>query len=99
MEPRGTILPVYFVADESASMAPHIGELNDGLLSLQDALQRGLGVAHQILVVHDGMGHRFQRPADPLVDQLIAEDVLEETAVLANHRVDLPLGSRTRCTG
>lgn len=40
MEPRGAILPIYFVADESASMSPHIGELNHGLLSLQDALQR-----------------------------------------------------------
>jgi uncharacterized protein YegL len=40
VEPRGAILPVYFVADQSASMAPHIAELNHGLLSLQDALQR-----------------------------------------------------------
>ena len=40
MEPRGAILPIYFVADESGSMGPHIGELNHGLLSLQDALQR-----------------------------------------------------------
>ena len=40
MEPRGAILPIYFVADESGSMSRHIGELNHGLLSLQDALQR-----------------------------------------------------------
>ena len=40
MEPRGVILPIYFVADESGSMGRHIGELNRGLLSLQDALQR-----------------------------------------------------------
>lgn len=40
MEPRGQILLVYFVADESGSMQPNIGELNEGLLSLQDALQR-----------------------------------------------------------
>jgi uncharacterized protein YegL len=40
MEPLGTLLPVYFVADQSASMTPYIGELNQGLLSLQDALQR-----------------------------------------------------------
>lgn len=38
-EPRGTVLPVYFVADESGSMGPHIHELNDGLISLLDALQ------------------------------------------------------------
>lgn len=39
MEPRGGILPIYFIADESGSMAPNIGELNDGLVSLQEALQ------------------------------------------------------------
>jgi uncharacterized protein YegL len=40
VEPRGTILPIYLIADESMSMGPHIGELNHGLISLQDALQR-----------------------------------------------------------
>ncbi|MQY25987.1 vWA domain-containing protein [Nocardia aurantia] len=38
-EPLGTVLPVYFVADESGSMYPHVGELNQGLTSLLDALQ------------------------------------------------------------
>ncbi|MCX4094636.1 vWA domain-containing protein [Nocardia sp. alder85J] len=38
-EPLGTVLPVYFVADESGSMYPYIGELNQGLTSLLDALQ------------------------------------------------------------
>ena len=32
-----------------------------------------------------------ERTADLLVDQLVAEDVLEEAAMLAHHRVDLPL--------
>lgn len=40
MEPRGSILLVYFVADESGSMGRNIGDLNDGLASLHDALQR-----------------------------------------------------------
>jgi len=40
VEPRGRVLLVYFVADESGSMEPYISELNDGLLSLQAALQR-----------------------------------------------------------
>jgi uncharacterized protein YegL len=40
MEPKGNVLLVYFVADESGSMAPHISDLNDGLLNLQAALQR-----------------------------------------------------------
>ena len=48
MEPTGTILPVYFVADESASMGPHIGELNRGLLDLQDALQRDPHAASKV---------------------------------------------------
>ncbi len=39
MEPQGSVLPVYFVADESGSMMSNIGELNSGLMSLQDALQ------------------------------------------------------------
>ena len=48
MEPTGTILPVYFVADESASMGPHIGELNRGLLDLQDALQHDPHAASKV---------------------------------------------------
>jgi uncharacterized protein YegL len=38
-EPLGTILPVYFVADESNSMSEVVGELNNGLRSLLDRLQ------------------------------------------------------------
>ena len=41
--------------------------------------------------MHDTMRHRFQRTADLLVDQLIAEDVLEKTGMLPHHGVDLPL--------
>lgn len=40
MEPKGSILLVYFVADESGSMEPNVGELNEGLITLQDELQR-----------------------------------------------------------
>ena len=40
MEPQGKVLLIYFVADESGSMGNNIGELNDGLISLQDSLQR-----------------------------------------------------------
>jgi uncharacterized protein YegL len=38
-EPLATILPVYFVADESNSMSEDVGQLNQGLRSLLDALQ------------------------------------------------------------
>jgi uncharacterized protein YegL len=37
-EPIGNVLPIYFVADESGSMAGNMGELNAGLRSLLDAL-------------------------------------------------------------
>ncbi|MCP3810860.1 hypothetical protein NLX62_00650 [Mycobacteriaceae bacterium Msp059] len=40
MEPMGKVLPIYFVADESGSMQPYVDELNQGLVSLHDALQR-----------------------------------------------------------
>ena len=40
VEPKGSILLVYFVADESGSMGRNIDELNEGLASLHDALQR-----------------------------------------------------------
>jgi len=40
VEPKGSILLVYFVADESGSMARNIGELNEGLITLQDELQK-----------------------------------------------------------
>ncbi|OBH55017.1 hypothetical protein A5687_03305 [Mycobacterium mantenii] len=40
VEPKGSVLLVYFVADESGSMARNISELNDGLVELQDALQK-----------------------------------------------------------
>ena len=59
---------------------------------LQDALQGARRIAHQILVMHHAVRDRFQRPADLLVDQLVAEDVLEKAAMLARHGVDLPLG-------
>jgi uncharacterized protein YegL len=35
---RGVLLPVYFLADESRSMTNYVGELNDGLASLHEAL-------------------------------------------------------------
>ncbi|MEH0418352.1 vWA domain-containing protein [Streptomyces sp. B21-083] len=35
---RGHLLPVYVLADESGSMINHIGDLNDGLRSLHQAL-------------------------------------------------------------
>lgn len=38
-EPKGSVLPIYFVADESGSMEKNVDELNKGLVSLLDALQ------------------------------------------------------------
>lgn len=39
-ENSGNVLPVYVVADESASMTPVVGELNAGLAALHSALLR-----------------------------------------------------------
>lgn len=67
MEPRGTILPVYFVADQSASMAQHMGELNHGLLSLQDALQRDPHAASKVrfsVIGFSDDAFTFLEPAD-----------------------------------
>lgn len=37
-ENRGSLLPVYVLADESGSMTKHLGELNQGLQSLHGTL-------------------------------------------------------------
>jgi uncharacterized protein YegL len=80
MEPRGTILPVYFVADESASMGPHIGELNRGLLDLQDALQRDPHAASKVrfsVIGFSDEAFTYLEPADlrmaPQLPELTAQ--------------------------
>ena len=80
MEPLGTLLPVYFVADQSASMTPHIGELNDGLLSLQDALQRESFAAAKVrfsVIGFSDDAFTYLEPADlrsaPLLPDLVAQ--------------------------
>lgn len=80
MEPRGAILPVYFVADESASMGHHIGELNQGLLSLQDALQRESFAAAKVrfsVIGFSDDAFTYLEPADlrtaPQLPQLTAQ--------------------------
>ena len=80
MEPRGAILPVYFVADESGSMGPHIGELNDGLLSLQDALQRESFAAAKVrfsVIGFSDTAFTYLEPADlrtaPRMPELTAQ--------------------------
>lgn len=39
-EPKGNVLPIYFVADESGSMADDVDKLNEGLASLLDELHK-----------------------------------------------------------
>lgn len=46
--PEGNVLPVYFVADESGSMAPVVDELNRGLAHLRDALRTEPMVAAKV---------------------------------------------------
>lgn len=38
-EPRGNLLPVYFVADHSGSMYDQVNDLNQGLIGLLDAMR------------------------------------------------------------
>ncbi|OBI03589.1 hypothetical protein A5715_07310 [Mycolicibacter heraklionensis] len=67
MEPQGTILPVYFVADESGSMTPNIAELNEGLISLQDALQKESFAAAKVrfsVIGFSDNAHTYLEPAD-----------------------------------
>jgi uncharacterized protein YegL len=45
---RGHLLPVYVLADESYSMAPHVGELNSGMVSLHEALRSEPMVAAKV---------------------------------------------------
>jgi uncharacterized protein YegL len=47
-EPAGILLPIYFVADESGSMAGNIDELNAGLNSLLDALHLQSAAARKV---------------------------------------------------
>ena len=67
VEPQGRILLVYFVADESGSMDPYIGELNDGLLSLQAALQREPWAAGKVrfsVIGFSATAFTYLEPAD-----------------------------------
>lgn len=67
MEPQGTILPVYFVADESGSMTPNIGELNEGLITLQDALQKESFAAAKVrfsVIGFSDTAHTYLEPSD-----------------------------------
>jgi uncharacterized protein YegL len=67
MEPKGSILIVYFVGDESASMGHHIDELNVGLSSLLDALQRESFAAAKVrfsVIGFSGTAFTYLEPAD-----------------------------------
>jgi uncharacterized protein YegL len=67
VEPQGTILPVYFIADESMSMTPNIRELNDGLTSLQDALQKQSFAAAKVrfsVIGFSDTAQTYLEPAD-----------------------------------
>jgi uncharacterized protein YegL len=47
-EPIGTVLPVYFVADESGSMLGYVSILNEGLKDLQRAMMKDSMAASKI---------------------------------------------------
>jgi uncharacterized protein YegL len=67
VEPKGSILLVYFVADESGSMGRNISELNGGLASLHDALQRESFAAAKIrlsVIGFSDTAFTYLEPAD-----------------------------------
>lgn len=67
MEPAGKVLPVYFVADESGSMSPYVNELNQGLASLHDALQRESFAAAMVrfsVIGFADRAHTYLEPED-----------------------------------
>jgi uncharacterized protein YegL len=75
-EPKGSILLVYFVADESGSMGPHIDELNAGLSSLHDSLQRESFAAAKVRLSVVGFSESaftYLEPADLRVLQGMPE--------------------------
>ena len=65
--PEGNVLPVYFVADESASMSSVIGELNSGLETLLDTMQGESMAAAKVrfcVIGFSNTAHRYLEPAD-----------------------------------
>ena len=65
--PEGNVLPVYFVADESASMAPVIGELNSGLETLLDTMQGASMAAAKVrfsVIGFSATARSYLEPAD-----------------------------------
>jgi uncharacterized protein YegL len=87
VEPRGAILLVYFVADESGSMKANIGELNAGLVNLQDSLQRQPFSAAKIrfsVIGFSDTAFTYLEPADlrtaPRMPELTAQGLTSYSA-------------------
>jgi uncharacterized protein YegL len=67
VEPKGSVLLVYFVADESGSMGRNIVELNEGLASLHDTLQRDSFAAAKVrfsVIGFSDTAFTYLEPAD-----------------------------------
>lgn len=65
MEPQGAIIPTYVVADQSGSMDDCIGELNEGLMSLLDGLQRQPFAASKVRFSVIGFSDRARTYMEP----------------------------------
>ncbi len=77
--PIAKVLPIYFVADESGSMYPHVGELNQGLVSLLDAMQSETMAAAKIRFCIIGFNESVRCYLEPS-DLRQLEDMPELTA-------------------
>ncbi len=78
-EPRGKVLPVYFIADESGSMCNEVKQLNEGLVSLLDAMQSETMAAAKIRFCMVGFNESVRCYLEPS-DLRQLEDMPELTA-------------------
>ncbi len=73
-ETRGVLLPAYVLADESGSMGPYRGELNNGLISLCEGLRAEPMVAAKLRLAVLGF-------ADDVQVRLAVADMRTETSL------------------
>lgn len=97
LETLGTVLPIYFVADESASMGPHVGEMNDALDELLAALHEqpfAASKARFSIIGFSDQARLYLPPADvrdlTALPQLTANSVTEYSAVFELLSVQIP---------
>lgn len=97
METLGTVLPIYFVADESASMGPHVAEMNDALDELLAALHEqpfAASKARFSIIGFSDQARLYLPPADlrelNALPQLTANSITEYSSMFDLLAVQIP---------